>query len=114
MQMSIEKIKKLLNANVFFYEDYANESLFKIILDDIADNEIGEYNTVEEWKNIIQSKLPNILGTDTVAKTVYDCCLITEKKKIIVDGSRKYRLKLVKVIYTYDEYLKAHELDQLF
>lgn len=115
MKESMNDIKQHFNAYAFFYHDYPNEPLYKTVLDDLLNSEKGNYNTVDDWKKIIQSKLPSALGMESIAKLIYESCVITTKKRIYVNGGiRRFRYRLDDVVYTYDEYLKAKGLDQIF
>ncbi len=110
--MSIPKIEKHLEAFAFFEKNYGREPLIKSIVKKIEDDQ-GMSNTVGEWLNII-SKHINLYGADTLARTIFNCCLITEIKKVTIDSSRKSRHQLKQVVYNFSDYSKAHKLDELF
>mgnify|MGYP002639452349 CR=1 FL=1 len=110
MKLSMNDIKKLFNANVFFKHDFADDPLYKKVLDDIRDNEIGQQGTVSEWIDFIKSKLPDIEGIESTARLIFDSCLITQKKRVYVDVVRRDRFVLTEVVYTYEDYLRGNDL----
>lgn len=114
MLLSIDKIKKIFSAYVFFYMDFTSKPLYKTILDDMKNNEIGKYNTKADWIDKINDKLPTAVGTESIAKTIYECCIITQKKRVTIGNTRRDRFVLTNVIYNYNDYLKAKSLDSIF
>ena len=112
MELSMSMINKLLVAQEFFYYDFANNVMYKKALGEIENN-VGDFNTKDDWIQLLQNELPGIAGAKSIASKLFDCCLFTESKKVTLsDGSRGMRQKLTKILTSWDEFLSAYDLDE--